>query len=106
VIDFVVKRVQLCCFSTCLTPSFFARVLMACSMTADWLIPKLSASSLSSVCAVSLKRILVFFCTILTEYHKIWYNASTWKPLRYRRGVRVVASSARKNACGGWTALA
>jgi hypothetical protein len=94
----VVKRTQTCSLSTRFTlmPSLFAKALIACSITADWLMPRLSESFFSKVCAVSLNRILVFFCAMLTGYHKIWYNASTWKPTRYRVGVPVVASSARK----------
>jgi hypothetical protein len=106
VIENVMKQGHTCsCFTrVVLMPSFFASVLIACSITADWLIPRLSASCLSNVCAVSLNRILVFFCAMLPGYHKIWYNTRTWKPLRYRRGVPVVASSARKNACGAESA--
>ena len=114
-IENVWKRGETCACSThySRTPSFFANVLMACSITADWLMPSPSASRWRSICAVSLKRILVFFfflCQIDRVPH-VMYNASTCKPpVRYAScvvgGVRVVASSARKNACGGWTALA
>ena len=104
----VVKYHQMWVCFTCSSrmPSFLASVLMACSITADWLMPSLSARSLRNFCAVSLRRILVFFFVILTVYHKVWYTASTCKPPARAGGVPVVASSARKYACGGWTALA
>ena len=83
--------VQTCFYSTsssCI-PSCFAKVLIANSKTADWLIPRRCESFLSKIVAVCETRILVFIFVMLTLYHKLWYNVCTCKPvgsLRERPG--------------------
>jgi len=106
VIDFVVKRVHSCCFSTrsTLMPSFLASARMACLTTAVCVIPSRSERAFSVRLSSSLKRMVVVVFIMLDIVSHLLYNASTWKPLRYRRGVLVVASSARKNACGAGSA--
>jgi hypothetical protein len=102
------KHAQSCCFSTrsTLIPSFLASARIACLTTAVCVMPNRSESFLSRVLSASLKRIVVVLFIIFDSVSHVVYNASTYKLPARAGSVRVVASSARKNACGGWTALA
>ncbi len=58
-------------------PSRFAKTRIACSSTADWLIPSCLDNCSIKICASSLKRILVFFLRMLTLYHNVWYTINS-----------------------------